>query len=205
MRGPRYLSKKYFNKKVLLRDRKRHTARRVASTRSAVLVGRRWGYPSPILNGKVSQSCPGWGGGYPILTWTGGMAVLSWLGGTPVLSLMDGAPVLGSPKPGLGYPQARTRVPPPAWNWGTPRQRSGTRDLGKNLGMGYPPPSPQCEQTDTYENIIFPILRMWAVKMFSDKARLVCRRTIEILQRTHIFKCCYLWLPNPLSTYFFNQ
>ena len=47
-----------FNKKVLLRERKRHTARRVASTRYAVLVG----VGVPTLGGGY---LPWWGGGVP--------------------------------------------------------------------------------------------------------------------------------------------
>ena len=56
------------NKKVLLRDHKRHTACRVASTRCAVLTGGvGGGYPHPILvRGYPILSCPGRGGGYPI-------------------------------------------------------------------------------------------------------------------------------------------
>ena len=59
------------NKKVLLRDRKRHTARRVASTRSAVVSGwgvgvwwgggyptLDWGYGGPV-QGDIPKSCPG--------------------------------------------------------------------------------------------------------------------------------------------------
>ena len=60
-----------FNRKVLLRDRKRHTAHRVGSVCSAVLS---WGdtpvpargYPRPVLVRGVPQfwqSCLSWGGG----------------------------------------------------------------------------------------------------------------------------------------------
>ena len=58
------------NKKVLLRERKRHTAHRIASTLSVVLVGegdthRRGGYPIP------GQGVPHLGV-LPVLTWPGG-------------------------------------------------------------------------------------------------------------------------------------
>ena len=57
----------YYYKKVLLRERKRHTARRVASARYAGWRGR---YPI--------QSW--WGGGYPIQSWWG----RGYLGCTPL-------------------------------------------------------------------------------------------------------------------------
>ena len=80
------------NKKVLLRDCKKHTTCQVANTRSAVLSWEAGGYTSPSWG--VLQSCPGWG---VHLTW-----------GIP-------------PKLGLGYPLARTGAPPPppSQDWGT--------------------------------------------------------------------------------------
>ena len=176
----------FLNKKVLLRERKRHTARRVASTPYVVLTG----YP-PILT---------WPGGYP----AGGVPDL----GTPPSRAPPGRvpPPAGYPLPGrvppwqgtrplagyppAGYPPGRVppaRVPP---HQGTPPARVPPRlDLA-----GYPPPPPagpgrvpppplrgcpmafwamlqsimgygyppRCEQT---ENITFPILRMRAVMM----------------------------------------
>ena len=51
-----------WNKKVLLCDRKRHTAHCVASTHSAVLFWGKpcpdWGYPNPVLAGGT-YPCPG--------------------------------------------------------------------------------------------------------------------------------------------------
>ena len=82
------------NKRVLLHDRKRHTARRVAGTRSAVLsLG--WGVP---------QSQPD---------------------STPILSGVERTRNQRSGK------ESGTGVPP----WRGP----GTRDQGKNLGLGAQP------------------------------------------------------------------
>ena len=89
-------------------------------------------YPSPVLASGVPQSCPA-------------------CGGTLVLS--GCIPVLGYPLPGTGVP--------PSPGLGYPcRKGPRTRDLGKNLGLGYPL---GCEQTDTYENITFSILRIQTV------------------------------------------
>ena len=64
-----------FNKKVLLRERKRHTARRVASARYA-------------------------GGWYPIESWWGGVPIQSWRG-VPHPDMMGGT---HSSHGGKGYP-----------------------------------------------------------------------------------------------------
>ena len=75
------------NKKVLLRERKRHTDRRVASTRYAVLVGggTYLGGWVPTLGGG-GGTYPRWGGTYP-----------GW--GVPTLG--RGVPTLGG---GVGTP-----------------------------------------------------------------------------------------------------
>ena len=126
-------------KKVLLRDRKRHTAHCIASTHSAVLS--LWGEGVPLS----------WTGGMPVLP--GGTPVLmgvpkSWLRGTTVLPGRD-TPVLRYPQSGwgtphqvveLGYPPGKDLGPETwerTWGWGTPRKgpgkRKGAKDLGKNL------------------------------------------------------------------------
>ena len=114
------------NKKVL-RERKRHTACRVARARFAdwLGVGGRMGVPL-------------------VLTWGGGG------GGLPPSSSWMGVPHPADPfRRGMGYPLSRPGMgyppPHPDLGWGTPLSRPGT---------GYPPPSSRkCEQT---ENITFP-------------------------------------------------
>ena len=106
--------KLFLHKKVLLRERKRHTAHRVANTPYVVLS---MGYP-----------IPGWGVPRPwvppppVLTWPGGTPsqdraypssgatppVLTWLGGTPS---QDG----GTPQKGHGTSGSIIE-----WRWGTP-------------------------------------------------------------------------------------
>ena len=88
------------NKKVLLRERKRHTARRVASTTYVVLTG----YPPARVPPQ-----PGYPPGQ----------------GTPLARVppSQGPPTRVPPQP--GSPPARVpplaRVPPPGWTWqGTP-------------------------------------------------------------------------------------
>ena len=128
------------NKKVLLRERKRHTARRVASARYAALSNG-WGctpvlphhpdlagYPPIPGMGCLPPSRPGWGT-HPPQGW--GTPHHPDLAGVPP-HLRDGYPNtiktwLGySPTPGMGYPHHPdlAGVPP------TP-------------GMGYPLPTIQ--------------------------------------------------------------
>ena len=162
-----------WNKKVLLRERKRHTARRIASAHpAAVLAGGGGGeYPWPVLAG---------GGGTSVLSWLGGTQVLSWPGEypSPVLAGGKGTPVLSWLGVSLswGTPRARTGVPhlcrtgdtpfphlglgyspsqdwdTPTWHWGTlppPPVRTGYppgRDLGKSLGLGYHAPERTWDQ-----------------------------------------------------------
>ena len=117
---------KYFNhKKVLLRERKRHTDRRVASTRYADPAGGGGGYTpdghppaegipqvgAPLLGGYPRQE-PHCRGGYPRRE--PHCLDLGW--GTPPPGPGWGTPPL--PGPGMGYP------PPPPVSW-----------------MGYPPPT----------------------------------------------------------------
>ena len=84
-----------YNKKVLLRDLKRHTTRRVASARSAGLPSEgEWG--TPALS---------WPGRYPSPTLARGYPSPVLTGGTPVLRLGYPPP----PQPELGYPPEMTR------------------------------------------------------------------------------------------------
>ena len=115
----------YVNRKVLLRERKRHTTCRIASARYADGGG----VPHPVLVGGVP---------HPVMV--GGLP-------HPVMMVERGLPhpvmVGGSPRPGMGYPPTQTwdRVPShhsdlewstphPDLGWGTPPPRPGT---------GYPP------------------------------------------------------------------
>ena len=98
------------NKKVLLRERKRHTARRVVSTPSVVLPG----YPPPGGGTRISVPPPG--GGYPDL-------------GTP--PPQGGYPDLGTP-PGGGVPGPW--YPPPRLPHGI------LGNVAKHYGIWVPPP-----------------------------------------------------------------
>ena len=115
------------NKTVLLRERKRHTARRVASTASAVLS-------------------PG-AGVFPI---TGQEVPHPWLGVSP---LGLGYPPRKGPGPSnWGTPLRRdlgpvTGVPPP---------RNGHGTSGSIMGWRWGTPLPKCGQTHTCENSNFP-------------------------------------------------
>ena len=133
---------RYHYKKVLLRERKRHIAHRVAIASACYS----WG--------GTQSTPPGPGMGYPP-TWTwDGVPPLPGpgMGYPPYLDLGWGTPL---PGPGMGYPPTWTwdGVPPYLdLGWGTPLPRTE---------MGYPPlPRPEmgypplrCEQTET---ITFP-------------------------------------------------
>ena len=149
------------NKKVLLRERKRHTDRRVTSTRYAAPAGGVGGTPGghPPYPGRVP---PLWGGGVP---WAGapllegctpgrhppaggypgwvppargvhqaGPPTWTWMGYPPHLDL-DGVPPL--PGPGWGTP--------PTWTWN-----------------GVPPP-PRCELTHRLKTLPSLVLRTRSV------------------------------------------
>ena len=137
------------NKKVLLRERKKHTARRVASTRHTLTV---WVPPCPDLDGE----------GYPILVMGGEVPqvppILTWDldGGYSMPGYcphqQDGVPPLpiqtwhGKPPSSAGW----GTPPSPDLGWGTPPSRPGmgyspiwTWDgIPPRPGMGYPPPRP---------------------------------------------------------------
>ena len=100
------------NKKVLLHEYKRHTARRIASA----VPSRR----------ELPQSQPG-GGGAPVPA----RVPQSELGGTQVLAWEKGYPVLarsGYPSLGQGYPVSASGFPSPVLTGGTPQP-----------ALGYPP------------------------------------------------------------------
>ena len=121
-------SSHFITRKVLLRERKRHTARRVASVRYAALSpdGR---VPHPVLDScplsspgqgvTPIQSCPG--KGYPI------QSRVPYGIPHPDLGLdLDGRyPSVPPSIPGMAV------LPCPDLGWGTPHP---------DLGMGYPPP-----------------------------------------------------------------
>ena len=121
------------DKKVLLRERKRHTTSCVASAR------------------HVALSPDGGGGGYPLQSWTEGDTPFSL--GWGVLH-----PVLGR-----GYPHPDLepdldgrylRVPPvQTWDGVPPHSDMGWGTPCLDMGMGYPPPQ---VWTDTCENSTFP-------------------------------------------------
>ena len=113
------------NKSVLLRERKRHTDRRLSSTPCAVPGGGvtqvgPLGYPHPDLARGVPWAGPPWLG-YP-LSWPGQgypRWVPPWLG-SPILTWPGGYP--GWVPPGWGTPQLDlAAVPPPrpspSWTW----------------------------------------------------------------------------------------
>ena len=119
---PQYLN----NKKVLLRERKRHTARRVASARYAAL------------------SHGGRGGGYPIQPWVWGYPIQSWLReGYPDVTPPHPDMGWGTPHPDLGW---GTKPPiqtwdwvPPSAGWGTPAWTWDGEPPHPDLGWGTPP------------------------------------------------------------------
>ena len=125
------------NKKVLLRERKRHTARCVANTRHVVLTG----YPPP--GGGVPGQVPSPPGGYPDPPGVPGQVPPPggvWVpppGGYPARYPPGGSPFRYPPRGGPGTPRGvPSQVPP----------RGGTRTL----------PLPPCGQTNTCENSTFP-------------------------------------------------
>ena len=150
------------NKKDLLRERKRHTARCAASARYA---GERGG-PHPVM---VGRGTPVMVGGYPIQSWwgvphpvmVGRYPIQSWWGGTPHHpDLARGYPRYlpdlgtGTPCPDLGWGIAcpdlglGTPAPPPSRpGMGYPPRPemgySSRPEMGyspPDLGWGYPPP-----------------------------------------------------------------
>ena len=115
------------NKKVLLRERKRHTAHRVVSTPSVVLPG----YPPGGVPGQVPPR------GYPDPPPRGGTRPGSPPGG----GARSGTPPGGYPDPPGGYPVRY----PPGGTW-TPGGYPARYPPGG--GTRTPPPPPRCGQTN---------------------------------------------------------
>ena len=117
------ITKSLTNKKVLLRERKRHTVRRVASACYAALCdggGQTWGTP-PDMGYPPDMGSPQ-DMGYPPKTW-----------GTPTPDMgylrTWGTPNMGYPSE-MGYPMdMRWGTPPQDLRWDTPPRPE----------MGYPP------------------------------------------------------------------
>ena len=125
------------DKKVLLRERKRHTARRVASARYADPSGGVPGVPPPSWTWDGVPPKPRMG--YPPRPGMGYPLDLGW--GTP-LDLEWGTP-----------PDLRWGTPPDL-RWGTPPARPGMGYLSYlDLRRGNPPPPTKVEQTHTCKNI----------------------------------------------------
>ena len=189
--------KYYGNKKVLLRERKRHTARHVGSTPYVVLSWLTpppggWTWP-PLLVAGPDPPRGGW-------TWP---LPGSWTWPPPLAAGPD-PPPLGSwtwpppcnwtwPPPAAGPdppdnwtwpppprqlelsppgnwtwqleltppPLAADLTPPGSWTWHPPPPPAGP---DPPLRLDLTPPHVD-RQTDTCQNITFPILRMRAVKM----------------------------------------
>ena len=123
-----FITKINRNKKVLLRERKRHTARSVASARYAGAGG------TPSSHGAGVPHSVMVGGGYPIQSWwrdTTGTPLPSRPGrGTPPPTIKTWLRYPLPSKPGWGTP-----LPPSRLGWGTPPTIQTC--------LGYPPPTIQ--------------------------------------------------------------
>ena len=127
------------NKEVLLRERKRHTARRVASTPSAGLPPKGAGYPNPVLTGGYTHPFLA-GGGYPHPVLVGG-------GGNPNPNLAGLPPVWDWSLAGI--------PPPPIWVWDLARVPS-SHIWNWDLNGVTPLPPSNCGKTDTCQITFFP-------------------------------------------------
>ena len=119
----------FVNKKVLLCERKRHTASRVASARYAALCNggaRTWGTPSLTWGTPPGHGVsPPWHG-VPPQTWGTPQPEMGYPLPRPEMGSPLPRPEMEyPPRPGMGY------SPYPDLRWGTPLPRPGT---------GYPPP-----------------------------------------------------------------
>ena len=122
------------HKKVLLRERKRHTARHIESARYAR------GVPHPVMVVGYPSSH---GGGVPhplmrisptIQTWPGGYPIQSWWGWVPHPVMMG----VGTPSShGKGVPQVPSRHPDLGWGTSHHQTWDGVPPTIRP-GMGYP-------------------------------------------------------------------
>ena len=145
--GKLFKTKLHENKKVLLRERKRHTARRVVSTPSVVLTG----YPPPGGVPGPDRVPPR--GGYPDLDLTGYPP-----GGYPVrYPPPGGVPGPGPDRvspPGGGYLDL-TGYPPGGGYPDPPRCLMAFWEMLQSImGYGYPPPQVWTDKQS--ETITFP-------------------------------------------------
>ena len=132
--------------KVLLRERKRHTARSVSSTQYAVLSWGGGGYLIPGWGGGVPHlgvplSCPDLARGYPCPDLARGYPISGYPLPHPDLPRGGGTSSQGTPHPdltrnGVPIPPSRSGVPPEG-NW----DQSVGYPLGRDLGpvTGVPP------------------------------------------------------------------
>ena len=94
------------NKKVFLRERKRHIAHHVASARYAALSPDGGGGVTrsrPEHGGYPIQSCVGWGGGVPPSSSGWGISLSTpGMGVPPLVQTWEGVPPC--PDLGMGYP-----------------------------------------------------------------------------------------------------
>ena len=137
------------NKKVLPRERKRHTARRIASACYAALSNGGGGVPHPVMVGGTWGTPPSRPdqGGTP-----SNHGTLGYLGVPPVQT-WDGVPPT----------QTWDGVPPYTWNgvplypdlgWGTPHPELGWGTHPSRPGWGTPPPEVWTDKQT--ENSTFP-------------------------------------------------
>ena len=129
------------NKKVLLREHKRHTARRAASARGGHLP---WmdGVPTldPLPHPSLARGRGTYLGVAPILTWPGG-TYLGW-GGVPTLGGGGGScTYLGVLLPPSWPGQGEGYLP-----WGTPHPDLARGDTYLEWGRGYLPWVPPCSE-----------------------------------------------------------
>ena len=158
-------------KKVLLRERKRHTARRVVSTPSVLAGG---GVPDQVpppggVPGGVPEQVPPRGSRYPHQGYPGG-----YLTGYPPRGVRvpprgvpggvpDWVPPRGSGYPPggylTGYPPGGSGYPPRGGGPGTPPLPHGILgNVAKHYGIWVPPPVDRQIDgwTDACQNITFP-------------------------------------------------